>query len=51
MLSPAGAGLDHAADIVPENTIAEGIAISKPMRAEEILEYAYRHGVRFQIAL
>ena len=24
-----------------------GIAIGKPMRAEEILEYAYKYGVRF----
>ena len=47
LLVAAEKGLDHAADIVPQDTIAEGIAIGKPMRAEEILEYAYKYGVRF----
>ena len=28
-------------------TIAEGIAIGKPMRSAEILEYARKYGVRF----
>ena len=32
-------------DVAP--TIAEGIAIGKPMRSEEILEYVYKYGVRF----
>ncbi len=47
LLRAAEEGLDHAADIVPKDTIAEGIAIGKPMRAEEILEYAYKYRVRF----
>ena len=31
-------------DVAP--TIAEGIAIGKPMRSEEILEYVYKYDVR-----
>lgn len=34
-------------DIAPMVTMAEGIAIGKPMRGEEILQYAYKYGVRF----
>jgi len=33
--------------IVPTKTIAEGIAIGKPMRGEEILEYAYKYDIKF----
>ena len=40
-------GLDHPAAITPQPTIAEGIAIGQPMRGEEILAYARKHGVRF----
>lgn len=35
------------AEITPRATIAEGIAIGKPMRGEEILAYARKYGVRF----
>ncbi|MDO5295321.1 MAG: pyridoxal-phosphate dependent enzyme [bacterium] len=38
---------DHCADVSPLPTLAEGIAIGKPMRGREILEYAGKHGVRF----
>lgn len=40
-------GLTVPAEITPSPTIAEGIAIGKPMRGAEILEYAYKYGVRF----
>ncbi len=40
-------GLADPADISPLPTIAEGIAIGKPMRGREILEYVYRYGIRF----
>ena len=40
-------GLDSPADITPAPTIAEGIAIGKPMRGREIIEYARKYGVRF----
>ncbi|MBQ7278768.1 MAG: threonine synthase [Clostridia bacterium] len=40
-------GLDHPAVITPQPTIAEGIAIGKPMRGQEILAYAKKHGVLF----
>ena len=33
--------------VTPTPTIAEGIAIGKPMRGEEILALAKKHGVRF----
>jgi len=33
--------------IIPTKTIAEGIAIGKPMRGEEILEYAYKYDIKF----
>ena len=38
---------DKPADITPEPTIAEGIAIGKPMRGEEILALAKKHNIRF----
>ena len=47
LLQATEQGLDHAADVDPAPTIAEGIAIGKPMRDAEILEYAYKYGVRF----
>lgn len=34
-------------DVTPKPTIAEGIAIGKPMRGEEILEYAQKYSIRF----
>ncbi len=40
-------GSDKPADIIPQKTIAEGIAIGKPMRGPEILAYARKYGVRF----
>ena len=36
----------HPADIVPKPTMAEGIAIGKPMRGDEILEMIYRHNIK-----
>ena len=40
-------GMDLPADIQPEPTLAEGIAIGKPMRGEEILAYARKYHIRF----
>lgn len=40
-------GLPHPADVTPSPTMAEGIAIGKPMRGETILAYAQTYGVRF----
>ena len=36
-------GLKTPADVTPTPTLAEGIAIGKPMRGEEILELIYRY--------
>ncbi len=47
LLRAAAQGLTEPADISPLPTIAEGIAIGKPMRGREILEYVYKHGIRF----
>lgn len=47
LLRAAEQGLDEAADITPKPTIAEGIAIGRPMRGREILALAKKHGVRF----
>ncbi|MGM9558557.1 MAG: threonine synthase [Oscillospiraceae bacterium] len=47
LLQAAEQGLDTAAPVTPAPTIAEGIAIGKPMRAGEILQYARQYGVRF----
>lgn len=47
LLQAAQAGSDAPADVTPTPTIAEGIAIGKPMRGSEILAYAKKHGVRF----
>lgn len=38
---------DKPADVSPAPTLAEGIAIGKPMRGEEILALSRKHGVRF----
>ena len=40
-------GLDEYEEVEVAPTIAEGIAIGKPMRSREILEYARKYGVRF----
>ncbi len=47
LLRAAAQGLTEPADISPKPTIAEGIAIGKPMRGREILEYVYKYGIRF----
>ncbi len=47
LLQAAEQGLDTYAQIEVKPTIAEGIAIGKPMRSGEILAYAYKYGVRF----
>ena len=47
LLRAAEQGLAEAAEITPEPTIAEGIAIGRPMRGREILEYARKYAVRF----
>lgn len=36
----------HPAEIEPCSTLAEGIAIGKPKRGEEILEYIYHYGIK-----
>ena len=47
ILQAAEQGLKEPAKITPKDTIAEGIAIGKPMRGEEILEYVYKYNIRF----
>ncbi|MBR6703930.1 MAG: threonine synthase [Lachnospiraceae bacterium] len=47
LLKAAEEGLDAPAAVSPKPTLAEGIAIGKPMRGEEILAYAKKYGVRF----
>ena len=47
LIRAAEQGLDEYAEIEVSPTIAEGIAIGKPMRSAEILEYARKYGVRF----
>ncbi len=47
LLRAAEQGLDEYAEVDVTPTIAEGIAIGKPMRSSEILEYARKYGVRF----
>lgn len=47
LLRAAELGLSEPVDITPKETIAEGIAIGKPMRGTEILEYVKKFGVRF----
>ena len=36
----------HPAEVTPQPTIAEGIAIGKPMRGDEILDMVYRHDIK-----
>lgn len=47
ILKAAELGKSEPAPVSPKPTLAEGIAIGKPMRGEEILEYAQKYGVRF----
>ena len=47
LLRAAGDGGDTPAPVTPTPTLAEGIAIGKPMRGEEILAYAKEYGIRF----
>ena len=47
LLQAAEQGMTEPADIIPEETIAEGIAIGKPMRGAEILEYVRKYAIRF----
>lgn len=47
LLRAAEQGLSVPAAVTPRATLAEGIAIGKPMRGEEILKYAARYAVRF----
>ena len=47
LLQAAEQGSDYPARVTPTPTLAEGIAIGQPMRGEEILVYAKKHGVRF----
>jgi len=47
LLRAAHAGGSEPADVTPTPTIAEGIAIGKPMRGREILALAKKHDVCF----
>lgn len=47
LLRAAASGSADPAEVRPESTIAEGIAIGKPMRGREILEYAKKYDVSF----
>jgi Threonine synthase len=43
----ADAGQDMPAEVTPAPTLAEGIAIGKPLRGPQILAYGKKYGVRF----
>ncbi|MCR4817483.1 MAG: threonine synthase [Fretibacterium sp.] len=47
LLRAAEQGLSEPVSITPEETLAEGIAIGKPMRGDEILAYSRKYGIRF----
>jgi len=47
ILRAAEQGLKEPVKVTPQKTIAEGIAIGKPMRGKEILEYAHKYSIRF----
>ena len=47
LLKAAETGSAAPAEVCPEPTLAEGIAIGKPMRGREILEYAKKYDVTF----
>ncbi len=46
LLQAAAKKSPHPADVIPSETLAEGIAIGKPMRGKEILKYVYQYGVQ-----
>ena len=50
LLKAAEMEMDEPADVTPSPTLAEGIAIGKPLRGAEILAYAKKYGVRFVYA-
>ena len=50
LLKASERGMDVPSDVVPEPTLAEGIAIGKPMRGEKILALAKKWNVRFVCA-
>jgi len=47
LLQSANIGADTPAAVTPRPTLAEGIAIGKPMRGEEILAYTKKYNIRF----
>ncbi len=47
LLAALRQGLDEPAKIEPKETMAEGIAIGKPMRGKEILSYARMYNIDF----
>ena len=47
LLRASERGMAVPADVTPRPTLAEGIAIGKPMRGAEILALAKKHSVRF----
>ena len=47
LLRASASGSDTPAGVVPSPTLAEGIAIGKPMRGKEILALCRKHNVRF----
>lgn len=47
LLKAAEHGLSEPAKVQPAPTIAEGIAIGKPMRGSEILEFVRKYQIRF----
>ena len=47
LLRAAQSGADAPADVCPTPTIAEGIAIGKPMRGEEILALSKKYNIAF----
>ena len=47
LLQSAQVGSTTPTDVNPQPTLAEGIAIGKPMRGEEILEYAKKYNIHF----
>ena len=46
LAAAAERGLREPADVSPVPTLAEGIAIGKPMRGTEILEKIYKYGIK-----
>lgn len=47
ILQAAKQGEDTPAAVSPKPTLAEGIAIGKPMRGEEILELSHKYGIHY----